>query len=146
MEKVTEKFEMGLDAQKRFAQMYEDRHMHKRIGSKMMKLDPIIIQKSRKEIELGRLNPRSKYEKNPMILPVFSYERVSPNTGRHWITDSEAKKPCFTKDSKSDLEHLLGSQPSSRVGSAAVPFLLVVLLGAIRKSTDRFTRINWRKP
>ena len=54
MEKVTEKFEMGFDAQKRFAQMYEDRHMHKRIGSKMVKLDPIIIQKSRKEIRAGK--------------------------------------------------------------------------------------------
>ena len=50
MKKVMEKFEMGLDAQKRFAQMYEDRHMHKRVGSKMVKLDPIIVQKSRKEI------------------------------------------------------------------------------------------------
>ena len=50
MEKVTEKFEMGLDAQKCFSQMYEDRHMHKRIGSKMVKMDSIIIQKSRKEI------------------------------------------------------------------------------------------------
>jgi len=60
MEKVTEKFEMGLDAQKRFAQMYEDRHMHKRIGSKMVKLDPIIIHKSRKEIRAGKTKPPLK--------------------------------------------------------------------------------------
>ena len=60
MEKVTEKFEMGLDAQKRFAQMYEDRHVHKRIGSKMVKLDPIIIQKSRKEIRAGKTKPPLK--------------------------------------------------------------------------------------
>ena len=60
MEKVTEKFEMGLDAQKRFAQMYEDRHMHKRIGSKMVKLDPIIIQKSRKKIRAGKTKPPLK--------------------------------------------------------------------------------------
>ena len=60
MEKVTVKFEMGLDAQKRFAQMYEDRHMHKRIGSKMVKLDPIIIQKSRKEIRAGKTKPPLK--------------------------------------------------------------------------------------
>ena len=51
---------MGLDAQKRFAQMYEDRHMHKRIGSKMVKLDPIIIQKSRKEIRAGKTKPPLK--------------------------------------------------------------------------------------
>ena len=62
MEKVTEKFEMGLDAQKRFAQMYEDRHMHKRIGSKMVKLDPIIIQKSRKEIRAGKIKPPLKIQ------------------------------------------------------------------------------------
>ena len=43
MKKVTEKFKMRLDAQKRFAQMYEDRYMHKRVGSKMVKLDPIIV-------------------------------------------------------------------------------------------------------
>ena len=60
MENVTEKFEMVLDAQKRFAQMYEDRHMHKRIGSKMVKLDPIIIQKSRKEIRAGKTKPPLK--------------------------------------------------------------------------------------
>ena len=60
MEKVTEKFEMGLDAQKRFAQMYDDKHMHKRIGSKMAKLDPIIIQKSRKEIRAGKTKPPLK--------------------------------------------------------------------------------------
>jgi len=43
MKKVAEKVEMGLDAQKSFAQMYEDRCMNKRNGGKMMKLDPIII-------------------------------------------------------------------------------------------------------
>ena len=43
MEKITEELEMGLDAQKSFAQMYEDRYMNKRIGGEMMKLDPIII-------------------------------------------------------------------------------------------------------
>ena len=64
MEKVTEKFEMGLDAQKRFAQMYEDRHMHKRLGSKMVKLDPIIIQKSRKEIRAGKTKPPLKIWNN----------------------------------------------------------------------------------
>ena len=60
MEKVTEKFEMGLDAQKRFAQMYEDRHMHKRVGSKMVNLDSIIIQKSRKEIRARKTKPPLK--------------------------------------------------------------------------------------
>ena len=34
--------------------MYEDRHMHKRIGGKMVKLDPIIIQESRKKIRAGK--------------------------------------------------------------------------------------------
>ena len=43
MKKVAEKVEMGLDAQKIFAQMYEDKYMNKRVGGEMMKLDPIII-------------------------------------------------------------------------------------------------------
>ena len=50
MEKITEELEMGLDAQKSFAQMYDDRMMNKRIGGKMVKLDPAIVQEPRKEI------------------------------------------------------------------------------------------------
>ena len=109
MEKMFEEIEMGLDAQKSFAQMYEDRYMNKRIGGKMMRLDPIIIQEPRKEIRARRPNPRSKYGTNPITSPVFSYGRASPSAGRHWITNSDGKKPCLTKDSKSDLEHLLDS-------------------------------------
>ena len=41
---------MGLDAQESFAQMYEDRKMNERIGGKMVKLDPVIVQEPRKEI------------------------------------------------------------------------------------------------
>ena len=54
MKKMAEKVEMGLDAQKSFAQMYEDKYMNKRIGGKMMKLDPIIIQEDRNEIRAGK--------------------------------------------------------------------------------------------
>ena len=60
MKKVAEKVKMGLDAQKSFAQVYEDRYMNKRIGGKMMKLDPIIIQESRKEIRAGKTQPSLK--------------------------------------------------------------------------------------
>ena len=60
MKKVVEKVEMGLDAQKSFTQVYEDRYMNKRIGGKMMKLDPIIIQESRKEIRAGKTQPSLK--------------------------------------------------------------------------------------
>jgi len=41
---------MGLDAQKSFAQMYEDRNMDKGIGSQVVKLDPIVMQEPREEI------------------------------------------------------------------------------------------------
>ena len=51
MEKVVEKIKMGLDAQKSFAQMYEDRNMNKRVRGEMMKLDLTIIQEPRKEIK-----------------------------------------------------------------------------------------------
>ena len=77
---------------------------------------------------------------------VVSERQQSPTAGRHWITDFDGKKPNLTKNSKSDLEHLLGAQPSSRVGSAATPFPLLAFLGAIRKSTMRFTRIHWLNP
>ena len=60
MKKVEKKIEMGLDAQKCFAQMHKDRHMHKRIGSEMVKLDPIIIQESKKEIRAGKTQPSLK--------------------------------------------------------------------------------------
>ena len=54
MKKVVEKVEMVIDAQKSFAQVYEDRYMNKRIRGKMMKLDPIIIQEDRNEIRAGK--------------------------------------------------------------------------------------------
>ena len=38
---------MGLDAQKSFAQIYEDGNVNKGIG--VMKLDPVIAQEPRKE-------------------------------------------------------------------------------------------------
>ena len=60
MKKVAEKIEMGLDPQKSFAQMHEDRHMYKRIWGKMVKLDSIIIQESRKEIRAGKTQPSLK--------------------------------------------------------------------------------------
>ena len=42
MEKKLEEFEMGLDAQKRFAQMHEDRNMNKGIGGQMMQQDLVV--------------------------------------------------------------------------------------------------------
>ena len=49
MEKKSEEFEIGLDAQKSFAQMQEDRNMNEEIGGQMMKLDHVVAQESRKE-------------------------------------------------------------------------------------------------
>jgi len=60
VEKMEEKFKMGLDAQKSFAQMYEDRKMNKRIGGKMMKFDPVIIQEPRKENKTRK--PQSSFK------------------------------------------------------------------------------------
>ena len=72
MKKVAEKIEMGLDAQKRLAQMYEDRHMHKRIRGKMVKLDPIIIEESRKEIRAGKTQPSLKiWNKSNNLARIF---------------------------------------------------------------------------
>ena len=49
MEKKSEELKMGLDAQKSFTQMYEDRNMNKRIWGQVVKLDPIIIQEAREK-------------------------------------------------------------------------------------------------
>jgi len=78
MKKVAEKIEMGLDAQKRLAQMYEDRHMHKRIGGKMVKLDPIIIEESRKEIRAGKTQPSLKiWNKSNNLACIFIRTNVT---------------------------------------------------------------------
>ena len=72
MKEVEEKIEMGLDAQKCFAQMHEDRYMHKRIGGKMVKLDPIIIQESRKGIRAAKTQPTLKiWNKSNNLARIF---------------------------------------------------------------------------
>ena len=72
---MEEKFKMGLDAQKSFAQMYEDRKMNKRIGGKMVKLNPIIIQEPRKETKTRKPQSPFKIRVRATISPVFSYGR-----------------------------------------------------------------------
>ena len=49
MEKKAEELKMGLDAQKNFTQMYEDRNMNKRIGGQVVELDLVIRQEPREE-------------------------------------------------------------------------------------------------
>ena len=49
MEKESKEFKMGLDAQKSFAQMHEDRNVNQGIGGQVMKLDPVVAQESREE-------------------------------------------------------------------------------------------------
>ena len=72
MKKVAEKIEMGLDAQKHFSQKHEDIYMHKRIGGKMVKLDPIIIQESKKEIRAGKTQPSPKiWNKSNNLARIF---------------------------------------------------------------------------
>ena len=47
--KIAGKLEMGLDAQKSFAQMHEDGNVNKEIGVQVMKLDPIVTQEPKEE-------------------------------------------------------------------------------------------------
>jgi len=49
MEKKAAELKMGLDAQKSFAQMYEDGNMNKRNWGQVLKLDPVIRQEPREE-------------------------------------------------------------------------------------------------
>ena len=49
MEKEPKEFEMGLDAQKSFAQVHEDGNVNKGIGGQVMKLDPVVALEPREE-------------------------------------------------------------------------------------------------
>ena len=60
MEKEPKEFEIGLDAQKSFAQMHEDENVRKGIGGQVMKLDPVVAQESREERQTRNPNPCSK--------------------------------------------------------------------------------------
>jgi hypothetical protein len=64
MKEVVEEFKMGLDAQKSFAQMYKDGNMNKRVWGEMMKLDPVVIQESKKEIRERNSQSSLKIRKN----------------------------------------------------------------------------------
>jgi len=55
--------------------MYEDRKMNKRIGGKMVKLNPIIIQEPRKETKTRKPQSPFKIRVKATISPVFSYGR-----------------------------------------------------------------------
>ena len=48
---------MGLDAQKSFAQMHEDRNVNKGIGGQVMNLDPVVAQEPRKKKNKEALIP-----------------------------------------------------------------------------------------
>ena len=60
MEKESKELKMGLDAQKSFAEMYEDWNVNKGIGGQVMELDLVITQESKKKNEQGNPNPRSR--------------------------------------------------------------------------------------
>ena len=60
MKKESEEFKMGLDAQKSFAQMNEDRNVNKGIGGQVMKLDHVITQESREERRTRK--PQSSFQ------------------------------------------------------------------------------------
>ena len=60
LEKKSKEFELGLDAQKCFAQMHEDRNMNEGIGGQMIKLDPVVMQESRKERRAWK--PQSSFQ------------------------------------------------------------------------------------
>ena len=58
--------------------MYEDRYMNKRVGGEMMKLDPIIIQESRKEIRAGKTLPSLKIgKKSNNLVCIFIWTGVA---------------------------------------------------------------------
>ena len=60
---------MGLDAQKSFSQMHEDRNVNKEIGGQVMKLDPVVAQEPREE-------SRTREPQSPFKIRGTSYDFV----------------------------------------------------------------------
>ena len=60
MEKKLKELKMGLDTQKSFAQMHEDRNMNKGIGGQVVKLAPIVMQEPREENQ--KREPQSPFK------------------------------------------------------------------------------------
>ena len=94
MEKKTKELEMGLDAQKSFAQMYEDRKMNERIGGQMMKLDIVIVQETRnknwnKGAPIPVLNKGQKLQSRPY----FHTNDPDPRQNAIGLRISAAKDP-----------------------------------------------------
>jgi len=98
---------MGLDAQKSFAQMCEDRNMDKGIGSQVVKLDPIVMQEPREEIRtrepqsLFKIESKSYDFARIFIWTIFTQDRMPLDDG------FLRKRPAETRVSRSDSEHLL---------------------------------------
>jgi hypothetical protein len=146
MEQEAKQLKIGLNAQKSFAQMYKDGNMNKRIWGQVVKLDPVIRQEPREERRTRE--PQSPFKVRGksynfaciFIRTILTQDRTPLDDRFGWC------KPTKTRASKSELEHLFGTHPLSRVGSVATFFPLLDFLGAIRKSTGRFTRIQWLNP
>ena len=78
MEKMLEKIKIGFDPQKGFANMYKNRNMKDGIGGQMMNLNPLVMQKTSKEVR-NREPEATKnmgVRNNGFILP-FMWKRFS---------------------------------------------------------------------
>ena len=60
MENKSKELKMGLNAQKSFAQMHEDRNMNKEIEGQMVELDPVVAQEPREEKQIRK--PQSPFQ------------------------------------------------------------------------------------
>jgi len=69
---------MGLDAQKSFAQMHEDRNMNKGIGGHMMQLDPVVAQEPRKERRARKPQPSFQERGESNNFPRIFIQMISP--------------------------------------------------------------------
>ena len=71
MENKAKELEMGLDAQKHFAQMHEDRKMDERIGGQVVELDPVKGQEPSKETVTREPQSPFKIRSKSHNSPVF---------------------------------------------------------------------------
>ena len=89
MEKKPKEFKMGLDAQKIYAQMYEDGNMNKGIRGLVVKLDPVIMHEPREESRTRE--PQSPFKirgksydfARIFIRTIFTQDRTPLDDGFH---------------------------------------------------------------
>ena len=92
MEKESKEFKMGLDAQKSFAQMHEDRNVNKGIGGQIVELDPIVAREPREEKQTRKPQSRLKIRCKSNNFPRTLIQMILTQSRTTWDNRSGNQK------------------------------------------------------